>query len=148
MQAEGIRKGDRCDVYDDHGKIVGGWVATEDAKADGDQVSFQVLRHDGPTDTARFQIGEQVPLSWGAGPKVSDFALNLIGEQQRREERGVTIPRPPEDELIQPRFPEGTPEYAAYAAELRAELRKFANHEPPYDQDELSRERQIGRLKP
>lgn len=32
-----------------------------------------------------------------------------------------------------PRYPEGTPEYAAYAAELRAELAKWANYEPPYD---------------
>lgn len=33
----------------------------------------------------------------------------------------------------QPEFPAGTPEYAAYAAQLRAELKKFANREAPYD---------------
>jgi hypothetical protein len=33
-----------------------------------------------------------------------------------------------------PRFPEGTPEYDAYATELRAELDKFKNGEAPYDQ--------------
>lgn len=35
---------------------------------------------------------------------------------------------------LEPRYPKGTPEYAAYAAQLRAELAKFANHEPPYNQ--------------
>jgi len=30
-------------------------------------------------------------------------------------------------------FPEGTPEYAAYAAALKAELAKFSAMEPPYD---------------
>jgi len=29
-------------------------------------------------------------------------------------------------------FPEGTPEYAAYAAALKAELAKFVAGEPPY----------------
>lgn len=38
---------------------------------------------------------------------------------------------------LQPRFPAGTPEYAAYAAELRAELAKFANREAPYDTVEI-----------
>lgn len=33
-----------------------------------------------------------------------------------------------------PRFPEGTPEYAAYKAELDVELAKFAKGEPPYEQ--------------
>jgi hypothetical protein len=32
-----------------------------------------------------------------------------------------------------PRFPEGTPEYAAYRRELTAELAKFTAGEPPYD---------------
>ena len=32
-----------------------------------------------------------------------------------------------------PRYPAGTPEYDAYAVELRAELGKFARREPPYD---------------
>lgn len=32
-----------------------------------------------------------------------------------------------------PKYPEGTPEYDAYAAALRVELAKFAAHEPPYD---------------
>lgn len=35
---------------------------------------------------------------------------------------------------LEPRYPEGTPEYAEYAEKLRTELAKFANHEPPYDQ--------------
>ncbi|HEU4423686.1 MAG TPA: hypothetical protein VFR67_14240 [Pilimelia sp.] len=33
---------------------------------------------------------------------------------------------------VEPQFPIGTPEYDAYAAELRGELRKWANGEPPY----------------
>lgn len=37
-------------------------------------------------------------------------------------------PTPP-----QPEFPAGTSEYEAYAAQLRAELKKFANREAPYD---------------
>ena len=32
-----------------------------------------------------------------------------------------------------PRFPEGTPEYAEYAAKLREELAKFSAGEPPYN---------------
>lgn len=35
--------------------------------------------------------------------------------------------------LIEPRYPIGTPEYDAYAEELRAELRKWSAGEPPYD---------------
>lgn len=31
-----------------------------------------------------------------------------------------------------PRYPAGSPEYAAYAAELKQELRKFATGEEPY----------------
>lgn len=33
-----------------------------------------------------------------------------------------------------PRYPEGTPEYEAYAAALREELDLFATRQPPYDQ--------------
>lgn len=36
-----------------------------------------------------------------------------------------------------PRFPVGTPEYAAYAAELRIELAKFAAGAPPYDRSDV-----------
>lgn len=36
---------------------------------------------------------------------------------------------------LEPRFPKGTPEYEAYATELREELRKWSNHEPPYDSE-------------
>lgn len=130
MQAEGIRTGDRCDVYDDRGQVLAGWTATGDAETrpsdehGRDMVFVPVHTHhwreEGHDDTAVFEIGEQVPLSWGSGSEA----------------------------VIQPRFPEGTPEYAAYAAELREELAKFVAHEPPYDVDELSRGRQVGRLKP
>lgn len=37
-----------------------------------------------------------------------------------------------------PRHPEGTPEYAAYAAELKAELAKFAAGEAPYAYEHLA----------
>lgn len=39
----------------------------------------------------------------------------------------------PTDWTPQVRFPEGTPEYEAYRAELTVELDKFARSEPPYD---------------
>lgn len=34
---------------------------------------------------------------------------------------------------IQPEFPQGTPEYDAYAKALRAELAKFSKGEAPYE---------------
>lgn len=37
-----------------------------------------------------------------------------------------------------PRYPEGTPEYEAYTARLRAELAAFVAGEPPYDTDDLT----------
>jgi hypothetical protein len=37
------------------------------------------------------------------------------------------------DEMPEPQFPPGTPEYEAYAAALREELRKFAAGEAPYE---------------
>ena len=38
----------------------------------------------------------------------------------------------------QPQFPQGTPEYEAFAANLRAELAKFVAREAPYDTDDLT----------
>lgn len=35
---------------------------------------------------------------------------------------------------MEPKFPEGTPEYEEYARNLRAELAKFAARIPPYDE--------------
>lgn len=35
----------------------------------------------------------------------------------------------------QPLYPTGTPEYAAYEAELKEELRKWVAGEPPYTRD-------------
>lgn len=125
MQAQGIRTGDRCDVHNDQGRVIGGWTADGDAVdtilEDGQhKVAFPVTTHDGQEHTAVFDYNEQVPLSFGYGQAA----------------------------VIQPRFPQGTPEYDAYAAELREELRKWVAHEPPYDVDETTRDRQIGRLKP
>jgi hypothetical protein len=37
---------------------------------------------------------------------------------------------------LRPRYPAGTPEHTAYAAELRTELTKFAAGEPPYEYEE------------
>lgn len=107
MQAQGIRTGDRCDVHDAKGRVIGGWTATGDAVdtilEDGQhKVAFPVTAHDGQEHTAIFDYDEQVPLAFGYG-------------------------------AIAPRFPKGTPEYDAYAAELRAELAKFAAGEPPYN---------------
>lgn len=36
-------------------------------------------------------------------------------------------------EVLKPKYPEGAPEYDAYAKALREELDKFRNSEPPYD---------------
>ena len=107
MQAQGIRTGDRCDVHDDRGRVIGGWTADGDAAEivleDGQRkVAFPVTTHDGQEHTAVFDYDEQVSLTFGYGDPM-------------------------------PRFPQGTPEYDAYAAELRAELAKFVAQEPPYD---------------
>jgi hypothetical protein len=126
MQAEGIRTGDKSETYDDHGRVIAGWTATGDAvvafsEEDGKDMVFVPVKHyDGGEGARVFEIGANVPLSWGAG-----------GDIQR------TV-----------KYPPGSPEYEAYAAELRAELAKFAAGEPPYDGDRESRERQIGRLRP
>lgn len=107
MQAEGIRTGDRYDELNDRGRVTGGWTATGDAvvafsDAHGqDMVYVPVTTHDGQEGALTFEVGEQVALSFGAGP--------------------------------QPRFPEGTPEYDAYQAKLKAELEKFTAGEAPYD---------------
>lgn len=36
-------------------------------------------------------------------------------------------------ESMTPKFPQGTPEYAAYATDLKAELEKYKNRQAPYD---------------
>lgn len=105
MQAEGIRTGDRHDVYDQFGKIADGWTAISDAEVrNGLHAYVKVRYHDGQETWLHWPVGEQVDLSWGAG-----------GDLQR------TV-----------KYPPGTPEYEAYVAELRAELAKFAAGEPPY----------------
>lgn len=126
MQAEGLKAGDRYDDYDDRGRVTGGWTVTGDPVVafsdahDRDMVYVPVTAHTGQEGALVFDVGENVALSWGAGDDL---------------QRTV-------------KYPPGTPEYEAYAAQLRAELAKFAAGEPPYDGDELSRERQIGKLKP
>jgi hypothetical protein len=107
MQAEGIRTGDRYDMFNDRGRVTGGWTATGDAvityddQIGRDQVYVPVRYHDGGDGVRVWNVGQQVPLTFGAGQ--------------------------------QSRFPEGTPEYDEYRAKLRAELAKFAAQEPPYD---------------
>lgn len=59
-----------------------------------------------------------------------DIAWAIARNAQTSAERGE--PMPPA-ELTGPRCPEGTPEYAAYATELRAELAKWSAGEPPYE---------------
>lgn len=105
MQAEGIKTGDRHDDYDDQGNVTGGWIATGDAVTVDGTVWIPVRHHDGEDDQVIARPGAQIDLSWGAG-----------GDMQR------TV-----------KYPPGSPEYEAYAAELRAELAKFAAGEPPYD---------------
>lgn len=55
-------------------------------------------------------------------PRLFDFFLNLASEHDTQAP------------AVEPRFPKGTPEYDAYAAELRTELEKFANGEVTADQ--------------
>ena len=47
--------------------------------------------------------------------------------------RDEYISRAQTETTDEPRYPIGTPEYDQYAADLRAELGKFAAQEPPYD---------------
>jgi hypothetical protein len=67
MQAEGIRKGDRYDV-NSGGRITGGWTATGDAVVEDGWVYVPVRYHDGQEGTNSYQVGRQVPLTFGAGP--------------------------------------------------------------------------------
>lgn len=53
-------------------------------------------------------------------------------EEMPTEPEPVVDPEPTQVDLPTPRYPEGTPEYAAYAAELGTELGKFARGEEPY----------------
>lgn len=76
MQAEGIRKGDRMDVYDDRGKVVGGWTALSNAVAEGNTVCVDVRHHDGETETKHWAKGYQVPITWGAGPEPEHYVVN------------------------------------------------------------------------
>jgi hypothetical protein len=111
MQAEGIKAGDRYDVLDDRGQVIGGWTATGDAViGEHNRVRVPVRFHDGEEGTNSWAAGMQVPLTFGAG-----------GDMQR------TV-----------KYPKGTPEYDRYQAELHAELEKFRDHEAPYDGDELA----------
>ena len=67
----------------------------------GQTVRVMVRTADGRVNPAYYAVGEQVPLSFGAGPQT-------------------------------PRFPEGTPEYDAYRAGLKAELAKWVAGEGEY----------------
>jgi hypothetical protein len=69
MQAEEIRTGDRYDVLDDRGRVTGGWTATGDAVVEDGYVYASVRFHDGQEGTNSWPVGQQVPLSFGAGPK-------------------------------------------------------------------------------
>jgi hypothetical protein len=55
--------------------------------------------------------------------------MKAVTAECREEESGN---HEPVDYTDPPRFPEGTPEYEAYRAELRTELGKFARGEDPY----------------
>lgn len=67
MQAEGIRKGDRLDVYDDRGRVNGGWTATANAVVGDGFAYIPVKKHDGGEDTLVQPVGTQIPITWGAG---------------------------------------------------------------------------------
>lgn len=67
MQAEGLRKGDRLDTYDDMGQVNGGWTVTARGTLDGPLVKVPVKYHDGRTGVLVWGYGEDVPITWGAG---------------------------------------------------------------------------------
>jgi hypothetical protein len=61
-------------------------------------------------------------------PGGPDVVLMGLPSWVRSEIKAGRLP-----EVTPPKFPEGTPEYDAYAAELRVELAKFSRGEAPYD---------------
>lgn len=67
MQAEGIRKGDRLDSYDQFGKVCDGWTALARGTLDGPLVKVPVRYHDGTKAVLVWGYGEDVPITWGAG---------------------------------------------------------------------------------
>jgi hypothetical protein len=56
--------------------------------------------------------------------------LDHMDEHERAD--ALADPLDPAELAVSPRYPEGTPEYDAYATELRGELQKFAAAEAPY----------------
>lgn len=69
MQAEGIRTGDRYDQLNGQGKVIGGWTATGDAVIEDGKVRVPVVHHDGGDGVREWDLGTQVPLTFGAGPQ-------------------------------------------------------------------------------
>lgn len=79
MQAEGIREGDRLDVYDDRGRVIGGWTATGNAVVVGElskRVYVPVKYHDGTEGTNHWPVGMQVPITWGSGTAPEHYVIN------------------------------------------------------------------------
>ena len=68
MQAEGIKAGDRYD-HRIGGRITGGWTATGDAVVNGNSVLVPVRYHDGAEGVNGYVVGQQVDLSFEAGPR-------------------------------------------------------------------------------
>lgn len=112
MQAEGILAGDRHETFDDRGRVKAGWTATGNAvvgwsdEENKEFVFVPVKHHDGGDGVRVFDIGSNVPLTFGAGGNLQRTVM----------------------------YPEGTPEYEAYAANLRAELAKWVAGEGEYAQ--------------
>lgn len=69
MQAQGIRNGDRYDEVNDQGRVIGGWTAIGDAVIENGEVFVPVRYHDGGDGTRVWDVGQQVPLSFGASPR-------------------------------------------------------------------------------
>lgn len=80
MQAEGLRKGDRLDQYDQFGKVCGGWTATGNAVVEGDLVYVAVRHHDGQETTNVWHKGEQVPITFGVGTPPEKTGIEQIKE--------------------------------------------------------------------
>ncbi|HEX8106118.1 MAG TPA: hypothetical protein VF516_00255 [Kofleriaceae bacterium] len=74
-----------------------------------------------PTCDHGFPVVEEQPSAFEGAPPPRQYA------------DGCQSYGPYAELTDQPRYPEGTPEHTAYAAELRSELDKFAKGEPPYE---------------
>ncbi len=113
---------------------VGSWIRIPD----GDEGRVEgTMGHDDSPETSIY-------VRWRSGSArtlLLSEPFEVLGTEEPDIHRAVVPGEPGSPEQaqdlqvamgLQPRFPEGTPEYAAYRAELTEELGKFARGEEPY----------------